>query len=442
MSTDISGFPEFLPDEQIAFNEVVDKIRAQFELFGFIPMDTPAVERVETLLAKGNDSEIYGIYRLADPEAKKDLALRFDLTVPLARYIASRHSNLIFPHKRYQISPVWRGERPQQGRYRQFYQCDVDIIGNGKLSLAHDAEIILLIVETIKLLGIQNFSAKINNRKMLWGFLKNVAPEQNIGGVVKILDKAGRPISEESISGLLGQGMTRENIEKLSNFIDAVDRKGDICETIKWLYSIKQNEEFLKGVAELEEIFQLLRKWGLDEKYLKLSARLARGLNYYTGTVFEVTFDGIDDYGSIAGGGRYDNLTSILSGDKVFPGVGASIGVSRLAPKLFELGLLSRERSTTAELLVTVQNREFINSYMRIANKFRKLGVKTEVYLEKKNLGAQMTYANRKGFRHVLIANDSELLDYKAIIRNLVTKGQTVIRTEFIGSEVLDLLRG
>jgi histidyl-tRNA synthetase len=441
MSSDISGFPVFLPNEQIAFNEVVDKIRGQFELFGFIPMDTPAVERLETLLAKGNDNEIYGIYRVSDPDAKKDLALRFDLTVPFARYVVSRNGSMIFPHRRYQISPVWRGERPQHGRYRQFYQCDVDIVGDGALSLAHDAEIIYLIVETIKTLGVQNFSAKINNRKMLCGFLKTVASEKSIPEIVRIIDKMGKISAEEAAKAFLNYEMSGENIEKLYNFIDVVERSRDGDEAIQWLYSLQQNDEFLTGVAELEEVWQYLKKWGTNEKHLKLSAKLARGLNYYTGTVFEVIFDGADDFGSIAGGGRYDNLASTLSSDKIFPGVGASIGVSRLAPKLFEMGLLNRDKSTPAELLVTVQQRNFLNSYICIAHKFRKIGVKTEVYLQEKNLGAQMNYANRRGFRNVLIANDTELLDNKAIIRNLLTKKQTTIETESIGTEILWLLR-
>jgi histidyl-tRNA synthetase len=441
MSNDISGFPEFLPNEQIAFNEVIDKIRYQFELFGFIPMDTPAVERLETLLAKGNDSEIYGIYRVSDPDARKDLALRFDLTVPFARYVVSKSGSMIFPHKRYQISPVWRGERPQQGRYRQFYQCDIDIVGDGTLSLAHDAEIIHLIVKTMKTLGIRNFVAKINNRKMLYGFLRTAASEKNISEIVRIIDKMEKISAKEASEAFLNYGMSGENIEKLYNFIDAVERGKNANETIKWLYSLEQNNEFLAGVAELEEVWQYLQKWETDEKHLKLSAKLARGLNYYTGTVFEVVFDGADDFGSIAGGGRYDNLASTLSSDKIFPGVGASIGVSRLAPKLFEMGLLSRDKSTPAELLVTVQNREFLNNYMCIAHKFREIGVKTEVYLQEKSLGAQMNYANRRSFRNVLIANDTELQDNKAIIRNLLTKKQTTIETETIGTEILELLR-
>ncbi|MDR3151602.1 MAG: histidine--tRNA ligase [Holosporaceae bacterium] len=440
MSSDISGFPELLPGEQIAFNEAVDKIKGQFELFGFIPMDTPAVERLETLLAKGNDNEIYGIYRVSDPNARKDLALRFDLTVPFARYVVSRSGSMIFPHRRYQISPVWRGERPQQGRYRQFYQCDIDIVGEATLSLAHDAEIIYLIVETIKTLGIQNFVAKINNRKMLHGFLKTVAPEKNISEIIRIIDKMGKISTDEASRAFLQHGMSDENIEKLYNFTYAVERSEDTDETIQWLRSLKQNDEFLTGVAEIEEVWQYLKKWEIDKKHIKLSARLARGLNYYTGTVFEVVFDGTDDFGSIAGGGRYDNLASTLSSDKIFPGVGASIGISRLAPKLFEMGLLTRDKSTPAELLVTVQNRSFLNSYMRIAHKFRKIGVKTEVYLQEKSLGAQMNYANRRGFRNVLIANDAELQDNRAIIRNLVTKEQTLIETESIGTEVLELL--
>lgn len=445
MKSDISGFPEFLPNEQIAFNNVMNTIKEHFELYGFVPMDTPAVERIETLLAKGNDSEIYGLYRLADENSKKSLGLRFDLTVPFARYVSSHHGHMIFPHKRYQIAPVWRGERPQYGRYRQFYQCDVDIIGEDELSISHDAEILKLITETLRDLNIPEFTTKVNNRKILTGFLSHVIvgerAEEKVLECMRLIDKIDKLSVDEFWKGMEEFGISSEDLTKLKSFLE-VEKRGSNEEILKMLKPLNFSPEFNKGVSELETVLDLLKKFGIEDRYVKISTSLARGLSYYTGTVFETSFDDVKDIGSISGGGRYDDLTSLVSGsDKKFVGVGASIGISRMVPKLIDKGLLNCSKSTTAQLLVTVQNRTFIGSYMKLSGKFRRLGIKTETYLQDKSLGAQIGYASRKGIKYVLIANDVELLDNKAIIRNLETKEQTVIRTEYMGKEVVDLLR-
>ncbi|MDR3180028.1 MAG: histidine--tRNA ligase [Holosporaceae bacterium] len=438
MSSDISGFPEFLPQEQIAFNGILDKIRLQFEMFGFIPMDTPAVERLSTLLAKGNDNEIYGIYRVGGENGQKNLGLRFDLTVPFARYVVSKCGQLIFPHRRYQISPVWRGERPQSGRYRQFYQCDIDVIGNGELALAHDAEIVYLIAKTLESIGVPESITKINNRKILCGFLKNIISEKIVPEVVRIIDKAEKISPNEFAGSLETVGMSAEGVATLLDFMGSAEKYPNPLDTIQWLRSIGNNEEFSLGVSELNEVVQLLKSWGLEDKFIKISVKLARGLNYYTGTVFETVISEMEDLGSVAGGGRYDNLTSLFSSNKKFPGVGASIGISRLVPKLFEKGLLTCGKTTPAELLVTVQNRKFLSSYLKIADDFRKNGVKTEVYLQDKTLSNQMAYANRRGFNYALIANDDQLQDEVAILRDLWTQKQITIKTNHIPKDILE----
>ncbi len=438
MKSDISGFPEFLPNEQISFNNAVNTIKNHFESYGFAPMDTPAVERINTLLAKGNDNEIYGLYRLADKNDKKDLGLRFDLTIPLARYVSSYNGYLIFPFKRYQVSPVWRGERPQFGRYRQFYQCDIDIIGNGELSIAHDAEIISLINNALLALNIPKFSTKINNRKILSGFLKSFVNEDKITDTIRLIDKIDKISSEEFNETIKKYNIESKDADKIKNFLEA-EKKGDNSEIISWLKGLNFNAEFASGVSELEEVINLLKKFGIEDRFIKISMKLARGLTYYTGSVFETTFDDINDIGSIAGGGRYDDLTAMIS-DKKFPGVGGTIGISRLIPKLFEIGHLKYDKFSTAQLLVTVQNRNFIGSYMKLSEKFRKLGIKTETYLQEKNLGIQLSYASKKGIKYALIANDVELLENKAIIRNLETKEQTIIRTEYMNKDIIKLL--
>ncbi|MDR0556022.1 MAG: histidine--tRNA ligase [Holosporaceae bacterium] len=442
MKSSISGFPEFLPNEQIAFNGVIDTIREHFELYGFVPMDTPAVERISTLLAKGNDNEIYGLYRIADEDSKKDLGLRFDLTVPLARYVVENHGQLIFPHKRYQISPVWRGERSQHGRYRQFYQCDIDILGSRELSVEHDAEIVALISEVLLSLKVPSFHTKLNNRKILSGFIKTIALEEYVVEIVRLMDKADK-ISveefEESVKPLLA---APENLGKLKIFLNA-EKRGRNSDVLRWLKSLNLGEEYEQGVQELSTVLQILKKLGLEENLVKISTRLARGLAYYTGIIFETTFDeNLNDLGSIAGGGRYEDLTKTLSdqSDKTFPGVGGTIGVSRLVPKLIEKGILPTDRLSPGQILVTVQNRELIGCYMKIASKLRRVGVKTETYLHNKSLGAQLTYASKKGYRFVIIANDVELLENKAILRNLKTHDQLLVSTEYFGNEFLELI--
>lgn len=441
MRSNISGFPEFLPNEQIVFNKILESIKEIFELYGFVPMETSAVEKVNILLSKGDDSEIYGLYRLADENSKKDIGLRFDLTVPLARYVSQNSGDLIFPFKRYQISPVWRGERPQYGRYRQFYQCDVDIVGDENLSIDHDAEIISLVTGALSNLRIPEFHTEINNRKVLEGFLSKVVSKEKLLIAIRLIDKSGKISAEEFENQMTALLNNKKDFSKVKSFFDA-DRRGDINEVLAWLHSLSLGEEFIRGVNELDAVIQILKKLGLSDERLKINTKLARGLSYYTGTIFEVMFNDLKDIGSIAGGGRYDNLTAMIGSSKNHPGVGATIGVSRLVPKLIEHGLFSIDKKSTADLLITVQDRELIPYYMKLANKFRALGIKTETYLHNKPLGVQISYASRKGINFVLIANELEILDSKAIIRNLQTKEQKIIRTEFIGNEIKNIFDG
>lgn len=439
MKSSISGFPELLPQEQIAFNRVANSIREHFEMYGFVPMSTAAVERISVLQAKGNDNEIYGLYRLADEHSKTDLGLRFDLTVPLARYVSQNAGDLIFPFKRYQIAPVWRGERPQYGRYRQFHQCDVDIIGDGELSLNYDAEIISLVTWILASLNIPEFHTEINNRKILTGFFSRLVRKDNLINAIRLVDKIDKITSEQFDADMTALLNNSADISKVRSFFD-VNKRGDVDQILTWLRSLSLGEEFVQGVDELDKVVQILKKLGFNDKRIKISTSLARGLSYYTGTIFEATFDGVKDMGSIAGGGRYDNLTQTLGDEKKYPGVGATIGVSRLITKMLESGEMNTDKYSTADLLVTMQDQSLAPVYMRIANKFRAIGVKTETYLQEKPLKAQLSYANKKGIDFVLIANEKELVKSEAILRNMKTKEQHVIRTEFIGSDVRDII--
>ena len=440
MKTGISGFPEFLPNEQIVFTRMLDQIKHYFEMYGFIPMDTPAVERISTLLSNGNDSEIYGLYRIADENSKKDLGLRFDLTVPLARYVSSKFGHLVFPHRRYQIGPVWRGERPQFGRYRQFYQCDIDVVGEGELSLACDAEIVKVFTELLRSLGIPSFTTKMNNRKILQYFLVTLVAEENINDLIRVIDKRDKITDDEFTAAVSELGVKTSDMDKLYTFLSAnsLTKNADILD---WLKGLDLGAKFTDSVLEFEYVINLLKKFGMEDDNVKISMGLARGLTYYTGNVFETVFDNdVAGIGSIAAGGRYDNLVSTMS-DKNIQGVGASIGLTRMLAKLLEQKLITCNRSSTADLLVTNQENNYLGIYMDLSTKFRNLGIKTETYLQNESLGDQLTYANKKGIPFVLIANESELQSNVAILRNMYTKEQISIKTDCIEADIADKIK-
>ncbi|WP_021826759.1 histidine--tRNA ligase [Holospora obtusa] len=423
MLTNISGFPEFLPRDQLAFNKVLELIKTQFELYGFIPLDTPAVERVSTLISKGNDNEIYAIHRLAHAHGckKKDLALRFDLTVPLARYVAQHYGQLTFPYRRYHIAPVWRGERAQSGRYRQFYQCDIDVIGDGELSLAYDAETLSIIYHVFKTIGIKNFVIYTNHYLLLTGLIKSFDIQESlIPCVMRTLDKAEK-ISQDALVGeLKGHGMNQNNIDVLTCLI-----KNSLTneELFQYLLGICSNTDFLKGVCELKEVLKLLQNFGVKDSYIRIHPTLARGLNYYTGTIAETKLLDFPELGSVCGGGRYADLAGSFS-NKTLPGVGFSIGISRLIPKLIQSGMICANQETPAIVLITVQNYKFISYYIEISKTLRTQGINTEIYLEQKSLGSQLKYAHKKGIRFVIIANESEIFKQQIILRSLFDGNQ------------------
>lgn len=429
MLSNISGFPELLPREQIAFNQVINIIKEQFELNGFIPLDTPAVERVTTLLAKGNDSEIYGIHRLAEGSGskEKDLALRFDLTVPLARYVAQHYGQLTFPYRRYHIAPVWRGERPQAGRYRQFYQCDFDIIGDGELPLIHDSEVLSIAYNTLKAIGLNRFNIIINNRYILTGLIKSFGiVEENVANVMRVIDKAEKISLEDLRSELTSIGLQDDNIKIIT---DIIKMNMDNDNWIKYLQDLCQHPEFITGLQELKIVLEGARNFGIPDQYLKVNPALARGLNYYTGTVSETKLLDYPELGSICGGGRYANLAATFS-KKQLPGVGLSIGISRLMPKLIEAGIIESNSETTAAVLVTTQSPELMLGYMQIAAKLRVNKINTEIYLAPKPLANQMKYADKKKFKFVIIAGEKEIEAESIILRSLVTGEQSTIKLE------------
>lgn len=381
MLGNISGFPELLPREQIIFNQVKGIIKYKFELYGFLPLDTRVVEKTNTLLANGNNKEIYGLYRLAgEANEKKDLGLRFDLTVPLARYVSQFYNQLIFPYRRYQIAPVWRGERPRGGRYRQFYQCDVDVIGEQDLSLIYDSELLAVIYEILNALNLKKFITKINNRKILTGLIRSfgILEEEAVVDIIRVIDKIDKIPLEQFKAELSFLAM---NEREIGTLLDLKNKVIANKEWITYLRTITTDPEFQQGVQELDQVLSYAISFQVPEQHILIDPSLARGLNYYTGTTYETILEDYPSLGSICGGGRYANLSQNFTSQKL-PGVGISIGLSRLTNILLENELFKTITGSIAEVIVTTQDPECINQYLQIAQLLRDANIRTEMYLQ------------------------------------------------------------
>jgi len=421
----LRGFDqEYLPQDQLQFNRLIDIIRRNFELYGFLPIETPSAERREVLTSKGGvEKEIYALTRLAeadDDEAATKGALRFDLTVPLARYVAMRERELAFPFRRYQIQRVWRGETPQarKGRFREFYQCDIDIINRDKLSYLAEAEIPSVIYSVFREMAIGEFRIRINNRKVLKGLLQEFGvPEEKSPGVLRILDKLEKEEGAKIREDLAREGMPGAAAARVYQLLST---KRTTDETLAVLAEIK-GEMATQGREELQSIVTAIRQFGVPDSAFAVDLGIVRGLDYYTGTIYETTLTSYPELGSICSGGRYDDLASYFTDTKL-PGVGISIGLTRLFSKLKEAGLLQPLAKTPAEVLVTVMDRQHLDKYLKIAGMLRAAGINTEVYLEPAKLGNQLTYADRKGFRVALIAGENEFGKNVIQIKNLSTK--------------------
>jgi histidyl-tRNA synthetase len=423
----LRGFDqEYLPQEQLQFNRLIEIIRRNFELYGFLPIETPSAERMEVLTSKGGvEKEIYALTRLAeagDDEAATKGALRFDLTVPLARYVAMRERELAFPFRRYQIQRVWRGETPQarKGRFREFYQCDIDIINRDKLSYLAEAEIPSVIYSVFKDMAIGEFRIRINNRKLLKGLLQEfgVADEKS-AAVLRTLDKAEKEEAAKIREDLEREGLSRDGAARLFSLIWT---PRDSNETFAALGALGfQSETYARGVEELKSIVTAIRQFGVPDSAFGIDLSVVRGLDYYTGTIYETTLTNDPDVGSICSGGRYDDLASYFT-DTRLPGVGISIGLTRLFSRLKEAGLLQPLTRTPAEVLVTTMDPRYFDKYLALARGLREAGINTEVYLEPARLGNQLTYADRKGFRVALIAGENEFAKNVVQIKNLAAK--------------------
>ena len=419
----LRGFDqEYLPQDQLQFNRLIDIIRRNFELYGFLPIETPSAERREVLTSKGGvEKEIYALTRLAeadDDEAATKGALRFDLTVPLARYVAMRERELAFPFRRYQIQRVWRGETPQarKGRFREFYQADIDIIGREKLSYLAEAEIPSVIYSVFREMAIGEFRIRINNRKVLRGILQEFGvSDEKAPAVLRTLDKA----EKEDAARLRGD-LEREGVPSAGKLLELIATRRTTDETLSIL-SLLKGEIGKAGLEELRNIVAAIRQFGVPDTAFAVDLGVVRGLDYYTGTIYETSLVNAPELGSICSGGRYDDLASYFT-DTRLPGVGISIGLTRLFSRLKDAGLLQPLTRTPAEVLVTTMDPKYLDRYLSMARRLREAGINTEVYLETAKLGNQLTYADRKGFRVALIAGENEFTKDVVQVKNLAAK--------------------
>ena len=417
----LPGFMELLPDEQILFNEMKEKIQKSYEKFGFLPLDTPIIESADVLLAKAGGETEKQIYKLKKGE--NDLALRFDLTVPLAKYVTEYYLNLSFPFRRYQIGKVYRGEKAQRGRFREFYQCDIDIIGDGELSTINDAEIPSVIYNLIKELGFEEFTIRINNRKILNGLFEEIGQKEKSVEVLRIIDKIDKIGKEAVIEELEKIEVSKDSIKKIIDFIEIEGTSEEKIEKLKKL-EIK-NETFITGVNELEFVIKNMGTFGIPKENYKVDLTIARGLDYYTGTVYETFLNEYRELGSVCSGGRYENLAEYYT-DKKLPGVGVSIGLTRLFYKLNELNLIKAKKKSISDVLI-IPMIEDLTVPIEIASELRKSDIKTEIYLNNKKLKAKFKYADKLEIPYVVVIGEDEIEENKYKLKDMKTGNEQLV---------------
>lgn len=411
----LAGFMELMPNEQILFEQIKQKIEKTYQKFGFLPLDTPILELSEVLLAKAGGETEKQIYRFEKGDT--DISMRFDLTVPLAKYVAKNYGNLSFPFRRYQIGKVYRGERTQKGRFREFYQCDIDIIGDGELSVINDAELPSVIYNIFKELGFDDFTIRINNRKILNGLFESLNQKENATEILRIIDKIEKIGKEAVIEELEKIEIPSDAINKIMDFIEI---EGTTDEKLQKLNELNiKNEEFETGLDELTQVVKYVRIFGIPEANFKVDLTIARGLDYYTGTVYETFLNQYRELGSVCSGGRYENLAEYYT-DKQLPGVGISIGLTRLFYKLNELQLIKAEKKSIAEVLVVPMVQD-LTVPIQIATDLRKKGINTEVYLNDKKLKAKMKYADKLEIPYVIVVGEDEINSGIVKIKNMKT---------------------
>ena len=416
----LPGFMELLPNEQILFNKMKETIQKTYEKYGFLPLNTPIIEDRKILLAKAGGETEKQIYRFEKGE--NDLALRFDLTVPLSKYVTEYYDKLSFPFKRYQIGKVYRGEKPQRGRYREFYQCDIDIIGDGKLSIINDAELPTIIYNTFKNLGFDKFTICINNRKILNGLFSSLDLKENSAEILRIIDKIDK-IGPDKVEEELTKEMTEEKVAVIMQFLRISGDNKNKLQELKNMNII--DETFTEGLNELETVVKFIEMFGVPTENFKIDLTIARGLDYYTGTVYETFLNEYRNLGSICSGGRYDNLTEYYT-DRKMPGVGISIGLTRLFFLLMDNNIISAEKESISDALVISMSDEY-EKVAEVATELRKNGIKAQINIEDQKLAKKFKVADKLNIKYVIILGEDEVKNNVVSLKNMITGEQKTL---------------
>ena len=414
----LSGFMELPPEEQMLFDEIKRRLEETYRSFGFYPIDTPLLEYSEILLAKAGGETEKQIYRFTKGDT--DMTLRFDLTVPLAKYVAKNAGTLTFPFRRYQIGKVYRGERAQKGRFREFYQADIDIIGDGDLSVMNDAEIPAVICSALTALGITDFTIRLNSRKVLNGLFEALGMRERAQDVMRAVDKLEKAGKDAVLREIAETGVSPESAEALLTLLSA---GGGDEETLARLAPYaERNDTLREGLAELREVLRLARNFGVPEGRMRVDLTIARGLDYYTGTVYETTLNAHPEIGSVASGGRYDNLAGYYT-DRKLPGVGMSIGLTRLFYILNERGYLNREGAAPADVLIIPMTADPAPA-AAVSARLRAAGVRVQTYLESKKFKHKIGYADKLGIPFALFLGEDELAAGEVSLKDMKTGEQ------------------
>ena len=422
----LSGFMELLPDKQIRFEKMVDILRKTYGSYGFAPLDTPAIEDAQILLAKGGGETEKQIYRFQKGDS--DLALRFDLTVPLAKYVALHCNDLAFPFRRFQISKVYRGERAQRGRFREFYQADIDIIGDGKLDILNEAEIPAIIYKVFRGFGLTRFQIRVNNRKILNGFYDLLGLAEKSGEIMRTVDKLDK-IGADKVKEILLEdcGLTADQADEILKFIGIQGSNAQVLEALEG-YAGK-NETFDAGLAELKAVTANLSAFGVPEENFAVDLTIARGLDYYTGTVYETTLLDHPEIGSVCSGGRYDNLAGYYI-EKQLPGVGISIGLTRLFYVLDEQGLLNPELPGAPADALVLPMTEDPAAAIALAEALRSQGLRVQLYCEQKKFKQKMAYANKLGVPFAVLLGEDEIAEGMCSVKDMRVGQQVKLTAE------------
>ena len=429
----LPGFMELNPEDQIIFNKMVDTIRYTYEQYGFWPLDTPVIEYSSVLLAKAGGETEKQIYRFN--KGDNDLSLRFDLTVPLAKYVSQKSNELVFPFKRYQIGKVYRGERPQKGRFREFYQCDIDVLGEDELSLMYDAEIPAVIYDVFKKLNIGDFIIRINNRKILNGLFSSLEISSSSTEILRIIDKIEKIGEDEVIKELTTLGLTQDKINTIIKFINIT---GSNDEILKELENLNITDEiFIKGLEELRTVINNLKLMKINEENYTIDLTIARGLDYYTGTVYETKLKEYPSIGSICSGGRYDNLAEFYT-DKKLPGVGISIGLTRLFYQLKEVGIIGENKEGASDAIIVPMSEEYYGYIYNITNDMRKNNLKANVCYIDKKFKNKMKYVNASNVKYAIIIGEDEVANNCVTIKNMITGTQETLPVNNVSSYIIN----